>query len=568
MSTSSPLPAAASPDKPERRRVRAPVPEQVDVAIIGSGIGGLMAGAGLAKQGLRVAIFEAHYVSGGCATQFRRRGADGVYHFDVGLHYIGDCQPGGRLPSLLAEVGVSGVHGIDFVAMDQDGFDTLVFPDLRFRIPANLELYRDRLLALFPRERRGIDRYMSLLRAVMYVSNKSGGGTPGLRTLLGLGTDAFVLAQNREATIGRFLDTCTRDPWLRAIFLGQNGDYGVPPSEASAFLHMGLCAHYFNGAFYPRGGGQVIADQLTSAIERFGGSVHLRHPVERVLIENGRAVGLRLEPKTPDEPGQTVRARVVLSNADLLLTLNRLVGREHLPGDWQSRMDSYHMADAIFITFLGVRGDMARRGMRATNYWQFDDYDFDAFYRAGRQPDADGLMQARGCYITSATLKDPESALHHAPSGISNVEVMTVVPGSPSLWGATSGDAETWRYRHNERYQHIKHSLEEQMIARLEHLFPGSAKDVVYRESATPLSHSRFTRATDGTGYGLAATPEQFLAGRPGTRGPVPGLYLTGASTRSGHGIMGAMLGGKQACRRILRDLSAAGETKYAMEKG
>ena len=106
------------------------------------------------------------------------------------------------------------------------------------------------------------------------------------------------------------------------------------------------------------------------------------------------------------------------------------------------------------------------------------------------------------------------------------------------------------------------------MIARLEHLFPGSAKDVVYRESATPLSHSRFTRATDGTGYGLAATPEQFLAGRPGTRGPVPGLYLTGASTRSGHGIMGAMLGGKQACRRILRDLSAAGETKYAMEKG
>lgn len=513
-----------------------------------------MAAAQLAKQGLHVAVFESHYVAGGCATQFRRRGADGVYHFDVGLHYIGECQPGGRLPALLAEVGISGAGAIDFVAMDQDGFDTLVFPDLRFRIPANVELYRDRLLALFPRERRGIDRYLSLLRAVMHVSAQAGRGQPGLRTLLGLGTDAIVLAQNRETTIGQFLDTCTRDPWLRAVLLGQNGDYGVPPSEASALVHMGLCAHYFTGAFYPRGGGQVIADQLAARVEALGGSIHLRHPVERVLIEGGRAVGVRLEPSRAGEQGREVRAGLVLSNADLLLTLNRLVGREHLPADFQTRLDSYHMADAIFLTFLGVRGDMAKRGMRATNYWQFDDYDFDSFYRAGRQLSAGGLIQARGCYVTSATLKDPESAAHHAPPGISNVEVMTVVPGTPTLWGAKSGDAEAWRYRHNERYEQIKHDLEEQMIARLEHLFPGSAKDVVYRESATPLSHTRFTRATDGTGYGLASTPEQFLAGRPGVRGPLPGLYLTGASTRSGHGILGALYSGRQAARRILRE--------------
>lgn len=557
MSSTPSSPAGSAADKPERRRVRAPVPDHVDVAIIGSGLGGLMAAAQLAKQGLQVAVFESHYTAGGCATQFRRRGADGVYHFDVGLHYIGECQPGGRLPALLAEVGVAGAAGVDFVAMDQDGFDTLVFPDLRFRIPANVDLYRERLLALFPRERRGIDRYLSLLRAVIHVTTKAGRGQPGLRTLLGLGSDALVLAQNRETTIGQFLDTCTREPWLRAILLGQNGDYGVPPSEASTLVHMGLCAHYFTGAFYPRGGGQVIADQLAAQVEALGGSIHLRHPVERVLVEGGRAVGVRLEPKNAGESGQEVRAKIVLSNADILMTFNRLLGREHLPSEFQNRIDSFHMADAIFITFLGVRGDMAKRGMRATNYWQFDDYDFDAFYRAGRQLAAGGRMQARGCYVTSATLKDPESAAHHAPPGISNVEVMTVVPGSPMLWGAKSGDAEAWRYRHSERYEQVKQDLEEQMIARLEQLFPGSAQDVVYRESATPLSHSRFTRATDGTGYGLASTPEQFMAGRPGSRGPLPGLYLTGASTRSGHGVLGALHSGRQAARRILRDQAA-----------
>lgn len=535
------------------------MPQSVDVAIIGSGLGGLMAAAQLAGQGLRVAVFEAHYVAGGCATQFRRRSGDGVYHFDIGLHYIGECQPGGRLPALLSEVGIAGERGIDFVAMDQDGFDTLVFPDLRFRIPANVELYRDRLLSLFPRERRGIDRYLGLLRAVIHVTTQAGRGQPGLRTLLGLGTDALLLAQNRETTIGQFLDTCTRDPWLRAVLLGQNGDYGVPPSEASTLVHMGLCAHYFTGAFYPRGGGQVIADQLAARVEALGGSIHLRHPVERVLIEGGRAVGIRLEPRAAGEASQEVRAKVVLSNADFLMTFNRLVGREHLPSEFQNRLDSYHMADAIFITFLGVKADMAKRGMRATNYWQFDDYDFDSFYRAGRKPSESGLIAARGCYITSATLKDPESSSHHAPPGICNVEVMTVVPGTPTLWGAKSGDAEAWRYRHSERYEQIKHDLEEQMIARLDGLFPGTAQAVVYRESATPLSHTRFTRATDGTGYGLASTPEQFMAGRPGVRGPLPGLYVTGASTRSGHGILGALYSGRQAARRIVRDKTARG---------
>jgi phytoene dehydrogenase-like protein len=75
----------------------------------------------------------------------------------------------------------------------------------------------------------------------------------------------------------------------------------------------------------------------------------------------------------------------------------------------------------------------------------------------------------------------------------------------------------------------------------------------------------RFTRATGGTGYGLAATPDQFLRGRPGYRGPIPGLYLCGASTRAGHGVVGAMSSGRQAAARIAADLgrplAAAGAT-------
>src|SRR5262249_35788165 len=115
-------------------------------------------------------------------------------------------------------------------------------------------------------------------------------------------------------------------------------------------------------------------------------------------------------------------------------------------------------------------------------------------------------------------------------------------------------DVRGWDYRKNERYHEIKARLEDDMIARLEKLCPGTAARIVFRESATPVSHVRYTQATDGTGYGLAATPAQFFAGRPGYRGPLAGLYFCGASTRAGHGIVGAMASGSAAAGAILRD--------------
>ena len=76
-------------------RTRGPVPDHVDVAVVGCGLGGLTAAAYLARRGKRVACFDSHYVAGGCATQFARRNASGAYRFDIGLHYIGDCGPAG-----------------------------------------------------------------------------------------------------------------------------------------------------------------------------------------------------------------------------------------------------------------------------------------------------------------------------------------------------------------------------------------------------------------------------------------------------------------------------------------
>lgn len=529
-----------------KQRVKAPVPESVDVAVVGAGLGGLTAAAYLARDGARVAVFDQHYVAGGCCTQFSRGGPRNRYNFDIGLHYIGDCGPGGKIPQLLRGLDIE----IDYVPMDADGFDTLVFPDFRFPIPVGHDRFRDRFVEMFPSERRGIDRYVRFLKEIDSLSQRmdANRGRMSWGIALHAMTRGRLAARYQHATLQDLLDSCSRDPQVRAVMAGQNGDYGLPPSRVSASLHAGLSNHYFHGAYYPRGGGQVIADRLSQYIEARGGSVHLRRGVESILVENDRVVGIRTEPFKGRQ--HEVRAASVLSNTDLRVTLDRLLPADALPDAWKRRSSGFEMAAAIFMTCLGIRGDMRERGMAASNYWQFDGYDFEAFY------DTQGEMMPRGCYITSATLKDPDTR-HHAPEGISNVEAMTVLSGKPEHWGI-SGRAEDWDYKKDTRYRALKQRIEDDLVNRVEALFAGSAAEVVFRESASPMSHIRYTRATDGTGYGLACTPEQFFHNRPGYSGPLPGLYFAGASTRAGHGVVGSMMSGQRAASRIRRELAAA----------
>lgn len=546
------LDVSAKPPRDEstaRRRSHGTIAEQVDVAVVGSGLGALVAGAALAQRGLSVSVFEAHYTAGGCATQFTRGPRRARYRFDVGLHYVGDCGEGGQIPTILREVGCD----VRFRPMDEDGFDTLVFPGLEFRLPADVARYRDRLVALFPRERRGIDKYVAVLSSVLRLAGTADREKPPLWKWPRLAADALRVAPHRHATIGALLDDWIGDRRLRAILLGQSGDYGLPSTKVSAVLHLGLAAHYFRGAYYPEGGGQVIADRLAERIESLGGAVHLRRPVERILVENGRACGVRLAGRAGEGP-RDVRAKLVISNADLRRTLLELVGPEHLPSSWVVRAEKFEMAAALFMTFLGVEGGLP--GMRATNYWQFDDFDGDALYADVSRES--GPIRAGGCYVTSASYKDPAHALEHAPAGVTNVEVMTVVPSSLRRWGVDAAAISGWEYKQTDAYREAKQALEQDMIARLDRLFPGAAARVVFRESATPVSHRRYTGATDGTGYGLAATPAQFLEKRPGYRAPIEGLYLCGASTRAGHGIVGAMSSGRNAALRVVRDLERA----------
>lgn len=535
-----------------KERVATPVPEQVDVAIVGAGPAGLTAAAYLARQGKSVAIFDPHYVAGGSATQFARGRQGSRYRFDIGLHYIGEVGPDEPLGLMLTELGLH--DDLEFTQLDPDGYDVFVFPDFTFKTPANLGQYRDRLVALFPEQRRGIDKYLSYVghadRARRLASGNDGRLTPlvNLKVLF----TAWRVVMHLKHSLGDVLSSCgIKDPKLRALIAAQQGDYGLPPGKAAALLHASTQAHFADGGWYPKGGGQAISDALADCIEGSGGAVCLRKRVESIVVENGRAVGVDVVSHKGVK--QRVRAGAVISGADLKHTFADLVAAEHVPAKYRQRVKDYEMAGSLILTCLGVKGDfdeLRGLGLGAHNTWQFDSYDFDGEYAAG---EAGGPLPVRGAYVTSGTLKDPVPG-SHAPVGFATLEVMAMSHGDPASWGVQESGIGARKYRHGDKYKAVKEGVEEQLIARADTLFPGLKERIVFQETATPVTTRRYTGAEFGVSYGIAGTVPQSMDGRPDERSPVPGLYLCGASCRSYHGIYGTMCSGRAAARRVLED--------------
>jgi phytoene dehydrogenase-like protein len=524
-----------------RARVRQPVPEKVDIAIIGAGLGGLLAAARLARAGRRVAVFDQHYVAGGCGTMYKRGPADARFIFDIGMHFVGDAGPGGRIPQMLEAIDAD----VPFEPLDPEGFDRIHVPGATYQVPWSEETYGDSLTEMFPHERRGIARYVRIVREVSALSRASlkaqGKITPHVVwTAL---TRGRLALRHQHSTAGQVVDSLISDPVLKAILFGINGCYGVAPRDVSAFMHFGLAAHYFRGGYYPRGGGQRLADTLADAVEAAGGTICLRQGVRQIAVQDGKVTGLHLS------SGAFVQADTVVSNACTRNTLLELLPEEAVPRATRETARDWQMSAGIHLLSLGLRGRPADLGIRAGNEWFHDTLDFDGAYDAVTR----GRQDATSLYVTSGSAKDPSST-GHAPPGHFTLQAMVFVSGKPAHWGVSQDQVKTGRYRQQPAYQQRKAALDACIMEKMERHYSDIADRVVFSESATPLSQVRYTRASGGSPYGIAATPGQFMKRRPGPVGPVRGLYLAGASTRSAHGIIGSLNSGWIAAHHIAQD--------------
>src|SRR3990170_3250700 len=339
-----------------------------DAIVIGSGLGGLTTAAYLATNGLRTLVLEKHYVAGGNSHVFRRKQK---FEFDVGVHYIGDCGPDGLIPTALRGVGLDGK--IEFLEMDPDGFDTLIFPGLTFRVPKGWDRYRERLVAALPDDETGLHRYLDVLQNVLADLAKI--------KLPVEPADVPKLMQEAPAfmrwgmhPLAELFDDCGLGGEARAVLAAESGPYATPPSRAPVLLHPALMDHYLKGAFYPRGGGQVIPAHLVDVVRCHGGELRTRVPVERVLVEDGRAAGVRLA------DGEELRAPGGVSDADLKRTYLEMIGEEHLSPQTVARVRQYRMSLPLFCVYLGLDIDLRDR-IPNTNYLYSSSFDTEGLYR-------------------------------------------------------------------------------------------------------------------------------------------------------------------------------------------
>jgi all-trans-retinol 13,14-reductase len=513
-----------------------------DAIVIGSGLGGLSTAAFLATNGRRALVLEQNQVVGGCSQVFRRQG--NKYEFDVGVHYIGDCAPGGRVDRLMRGLGLD--DRIEFAELDPDGFSTITLPTGAFRVPRGWQAYENRLAEVFPDQEEGIRRCVRTLRTV--AEEMSADRPEGLR-------HAVARVGNLRSTLwwglrplARLYDACGLSQEVRTVIAGESGDYGLPPTKAPVALHAGFLDHYLKaGAYYPKGGGQVIGARLTEVIQAHGGTVRTKARVRRILLEDGRAVGVRLA------DGEELRAPVVVSNADIRRTYLELVGREHLPRRLRRKVEGFRMALPLFSLYLAVDFDVRDRLPNST-CWIYPHADIEAVYAdayAGRVPAQVPV------FMTSGTLKDPDGD-HTAPPGHSTLELMTIAPAQHDAWCVGEGPVAGERYSRTPSYLAVKEKLAEAVLDTAAMVLPDLREHIVYQDASTPITQERFTLSTGGACYGLEMTLDQLGPFRPDVTTPIPGLYLAGASTKHQHGIVATLNGGVGTAGAILgRDLFA-----------
>ena len=525
-----------------------PAGGRFDAIVIGSGLGGLVTAAYLSASGRRTLVLESHYVAGGNSQVFRRKDKDREYEFDVGIHYIGECGRDGSITGILNSLGLA--ERVVFRPLDSDGYSTLHFPDLSFRIPFGWDAYRSRLFETFPDEREPLGKVLDAMQEVAGIGQRLSRGELAMGDLA---TEVPIFLQTGLRPVTELFAEHGLSERAAAVLLGEQGCYAVRPSDTPVVMAAGLTDHFLRGAYYPVGGGQMIAGRLIEAIRAYGGEVRTQCPVHRIRIEGGRVVGV-LAGKKNQRP-EAFDAPIVVSNADVKRTFFELIGDEHVRPETLERLHELKMAVPLFCAYIGLDIDLAAQGMPNSNHFIWGGYDIERVYD---ELDAGHFSSDAMAYITAASLKDPESA-HLAPEGFTNLQIMTLVPRDYAVWNVKKGPTEGGRYHRDPEYRRRKEALMDHLIDVSESVIPDLRRHIVWKEAATPVSQERFTRSTGGTSYGIEMSCSQAGPMRLGPRTEIEGLFLCGASTPSGPGISGVMRSGMAAASEILEtDLLAS----------
>lgn len=492
------------------------MPDQ-DVIIIGAGMAGLTCGCLLGQKGLKVLVIEKNQKVGGCCTSFEKDG----FSFDLSVQSIGECQKGGRIWHLLE--GLNLLDQVHFISLEPAR--EYHFPDQRITQSSRLETHIENLSSLFPNEKKGIESVYAVLRKIFEEFSN-------LRTSLewfepsSLSSQYPFLFRYKDKTYGELLNEFISHPFLKTL-LAIRTSYGLlPPQEISAVGMAGIEMSYFNyGVSCVAGKVEQLPLKMGEALEKSGAEVLKGHEIERILIENKKAIGVRLI------NGQEITGKVVISNIDAHRTFSDLIGDDHIPNGFRSKLKGFRPSLSYFIVYLGIEGGLDE--LVVSNNEVFFEIDlqkeFESLY-------ANRVFDKAPFYLLAPSKVNPS----HAPSGKSTL----CLSCKTSYHFSPHWDAE------------VKEQLSQRLIKQASMFIPGLEKRIAVKVETTPKAVEQWTGNRWGAAYGWAQVPKQSGFYRLPRTTPVSNLYLTGHWTSPGGGIAGVVASGELTAEAVWNRLT------------
>jgi all-trans-retinol 13,14-reductase len=492
---------------------------EYDIAIVGSGIGGLSCGALLARRGLKVLVVEQHYLAGGYSTSFPRKGHS---TFDAGVHDISGLGPKGPVRFLLRELGLE--NELQFKRVTSE----YVLPSIRFQVPHDWRDFVNLLSSHFPAEKENILAFFDEMKGIYDdihrdtdLRNGVIGPPETAEEMMKYPLTHKYLFRWLNMSYRDMLDKYFSDSVLKKILCTLTGYLADDPKALQAFSMAPIFGYYFDGGYYPKGGSQALADALVSVIRNNGGAVLLNKRVRRILVKDGAAYGISADSTSPGKSQSEVyKAGIVVSNADVKQTFLHLIEPGSLSADFLKRVQDIEPSTSAFMVFLSLDYDPPLAPL--------------TFYTPNTGP-------SMGIAVTSKL----DSGL--TARGGSAMTIVTLIPNS---------EAKKW-HREALDYKARKEKFMEQLIDAATRLLPDLRSHIVYKEAATPATFLRYTSSCDGAIYG-----PRLGQGLP-FKSPIRNLYLVGSGTFPGAGTEGVVISALIAANDILpRNADFLGEER------
>jgi phytoene dehydrogenase-like protein len=466
-------------------------------------------------NGYNTHIFEMHTKPGGVCTSWKRKG----FTIDGCMHWLVGSGPASSFYSIWEELGVIQNHTFidheEYVSVEGANGKSLV-------LYAHLGSLEQHMKELAPEDNHSIEDFVKgigkLVGFDMPVDK-----APELYSLFDKVKVLFkvlpylaVMRKWGKLTIGRFAERF-KSPFLREVFLAPVGDRADVSILA---LMMPLAWLHQKTAGYPLGGSLRFSETIEKRYTSLGGRVDYKSAVAKILVDNGKAVGIRLA------DGTEHRADVVISAADGRTTIFDMLEGKYISDKIQGYYDNF----SLFPPLLHVAYGVART---------FDD-----------------LPQSVSGF--NLFLHEPITVagkeLSRLPLHVYNFDPSLATEGKTVVKFMINTEWDYWEelYKNPERYEAEKERLAHELLAILDKRFPGLAQQVEMTDVATPITWVRYTGNWKGSYEGWM----EWLGFGKRMSKTLPGLddfYMAGQWVEPGGGLPPAALSGRNVIQMLCK---------------